>query len=135
MKTNVIKLQFINNGVARGKEYTYFSDTEVEVGETVNIDGKKQGIITQVNVPLAEIEQFKDRAKTIVGKFEIKLNDRVEVKNTKGEYAGNGTVVNINDLREPDLRYGVNADFYDGDLLFVGENQLKVIQEVIENVK
>ena len=69
MKTNVIKLKFLNDGVAKGRAYTYFSDVEVEVDEIVSIDDKKQGIITEINVPLAEIEPFKDKAKTILGKY------------------------------------------------------------------
>ncbi len=135
MKTNVIKLQFVNQGVVQGREYTYFSEVDVEVGETVNIDGKKQGVITQINVPVAEIEKFKDKAKTIMGKIEINVGDRVKVITDNGKFLGEGTIVNINEFREPSLKYAVNADFYDVDYIFVGEENLVKILEVIENVK
>lgn len=69
MKTNVIKLKFLNDGVPKGRAYTYFSNVEVKVDEIVSIDDKKKGIVTEINVPLAEIEPFKDKAKTILGKY------------------------------------------------------------------
>lgn len=34
---------------------------------------KKKGMVTAVNVPLEEIEAFKDRAKTIIGKAAPKV--------------------------------------------------------------
>lgn len=34
----------------------------------VSPDNTSQGMVTAVNVPLEEIEAFKDRAKTIIGK-------------------------------------------------------------------
>ena len=53
--------------------YTLIRFTKVEVGDIVDIavvsqDNTSQGMVTAVNVPLAEIEPFKDRAKTIIGK-------------------------------------------------------------------
>jgi len=75
MKTNVIKLKFINQGIAQGKEYIYYSNNDVEVGETVNIEEGKRGVITQINVPLSEIEPFKDKAKTILGKLKVEDMD------------------------------------------------------------
>jgi len=80
MKTNVIQLKFINDGVAGEREYTYYANTDVEVGDVVDIDGTKQGIITKVNVPLWEIEMFGNRAKTIIGKAEnIKEEDECQI--------------------------------------------------------
>lgn len=72
-RTNVIKLKFLKAGQPGGREYTYFTPEQVEVGDLVDIailsqDSRSQGIVTAVNVPYAEIEPFKDRAKTIVGK-------------------------------------------------------------------
>lgn len=77
MKTNVIKLRFFKNGIIVGREYTYYSNDNVEVGEIVNIDKGNQGLITQINVPLIEIEHFKDSAKTIMGKV---VNSESEVE-------------------------------------------------------
>ena len=36
--------------------------------QVVSPDNTSQGMVTAVNVPLEEIEAFKDRAKTIIGK-------------------------------------------------------------------
>lgn len=72
-KTNVIKLKYLRAGQPYGREYTFFTPEPVEVGDLVDIavvsqDNTSQGVVTAVNVPLAEIEPFKDRAKTIIGK-------------------------------------------------------------------
>lgn len=75
MKTNVIKLRFVRNGGPSGREYTYFTNTEVAVGDMVDIDGRSglsQGVVTAINVPEEEIAPFKDVAKTILGKSRIK---------------------------------------------------------------
>ncbi|WP_085833520.1 hypothetical protein [Clostridium merdae] len=75
MKTNVIKLRFVRNGEPSGREYTYFTNTEVAVGDMVDIDGRSglsQGVVTAINVPEEEIAPFKDVAKTILGKSRIK---------------------------------------------------------------
>lgn len=76
-RTNVIKLQYLRAGEPSGREYTFFTPEPVEVGDIVDIavvsqDNTSQGMVTAVNVPLAEIEPFKDRAKTIIGKAEPK---------------------------------------------------------------
>lgn len=39
----------------------------------VSPDNTSQGMVTAVNVPLEEIEAFKDRAKTIIGKAAPKV--------------------------------------------------------------
>ena len=72
-RTNVIKLQYLRAGEPSGREYTFFTPEPVEVGDIVDIavvsqDNTSQGMVTAVNVPLVEIEPFKDRAKTIIGK-------------------------------------------------------------------
>ena len=72
-RTNVIKLQYLRAGEPSGREYTFFTPEPVEVGDIVDIavvsqDNTSQGMVTAGNVPLAEIEPFKDRAKTIIGK-------------------------------------------------------------------
>lgn len=74
MKTNVIKLRFIRHGEPYGREYTYFSNTEVAAGDLVDIDGRSglsQGIVTAIDVQEEEIAPFKDIAKTILGKTGI----------------------------------------------------------------
>lgn len=73
-KTNIIKLRFADEGVPRGREYTYYTPEVVKLGDLVAIgrqseDKVSKGIVTQVNVPEEEIAPFKDRAKTIIGKY------------------------------------------------------------------
>lgn len=73
--TNIIKLRFVRDGQPQGREYTYYTPSEVEVGDVVELesrDGIAKGIITQINVPEEEIAPFKDRAKTIIGKYQTK---------------------------------------------------------------
>ena len=68
---NIVKARFVNGSAPTGREYTYYSAIDVAVGDLVelhpssSIGSKPKGIITQINVPEAEIEPFKDRAKTI----------------------------------------------------------------------
>jgi hypothetical protein len=74
VKTNIIKLRFIRGGKPQGRDYTYYTPVEVEVGDTVELearDGIAKGMVTQINVPAEEIAPFKDRAKTIIGKAQI----------------------------------------------------------------
>lgn len=77
-KTNLVKLQFLRDGEPSGKEYTYICNSEVEVGDIVIVreaeNGKEAptGVITALNVPYSEVETFKDRLKTIIGKVEEK---------------------------------------------------------------
>lgn len=84
MKTNVIKLRFIRHGEPSGREYTYFTNIEVAVGDLVDIDGRSglsQGIVTAIDVPTEEIAPFKDIAKTILGKTRIPEDlEKQEVK-------------------------------------------------------
>lgn len=72
---NLVKLRFLRNGEPSGREYTYISKSQLEVGDTVVVrlpqDGDKEaptGIITQIDVPESEVESFKDKLKEIVGK-------------------------------------------------------------------
>lgn len=60
---------------------------------------------------------------------DIKVGDRVIVINNEGNVAGEGTVININDYRDPDTKYAIDADFYKEDYLFVGINNLKLIEQ------
>lgn len=73
----LIKVIFIREGKAIGREYTYRTDVSVEVGDIVELPHAKpvmdeipypQGLVTHVDVPESEIEAFKDRVKTIIGK-------------------------------------------------------------------
>lgn len=68
---NLIKVKFLKNEVPTGGDYTYKSDVPVAVGDTVQIDKKKKGVVTAIDVPESEIEAFADKVKAIAGKVEI----------------------------------------------------------------
>lgn len=79
MKTNIIKVIFLRGGHPQGRAYTYYTPEEVEVNDTVELmsaQGKVQGVVVQINVPEAEIEPFKDKAKSIIGKVKIEEETR-----------------------------------------------------------
>lgn len=56
--------------------------------------------------------------------MELKVRDRVIIIDSVGSPLGEGTIVNINDFREPSLKYAVDVDGYSQDVLFFGERQL-----------
>ena len=67
---NLIKAKFLKEGEPSGRAYTYISDVPVEVGDTVQLNEKGKGIVTEINVPEEEVESFKDKLKTIIDKVE-----------------------------------------------------------------
>lgn len=78
---NLVKLRFLRDGKPQGHEYSYISKEKVEVGDIVVVRESDRpgaeapkGIITMIDVPESEIEKFKDRLKTIVGKVEESMN-------------------------------------------------------------
>ena len=54
---------------------------------------------------------------------EIKVRDRVIVTDVNGN-KHHGIVANINDFREPCMKYAVDIKGY-GDVVFVGEEQIE----------
>jgi hypothetical protein len=78
---SLIKVKFLKMGEPSGREYTYRCDIPVSVGDKVKLPHAtptlidipySQGIVTQIDVPEAEIEAFKDKVKAIIGKVEQK---------------------------------------------------------------
>ena len=68
---DVIKLRFLNGTMPAGKEYAYYAPEPVSVGDVVDVGtrrGTARGIVTQVNVPEAEIATFGAMAKSIIGR-------------------------------------------------------------------
>lgn len=63
----IIKLRFTSGGSPVGREYSYNAPDGVTVGSRIDIDGKRHGVVTAVNVPAAEIEAFRDSVKTVNG--------------------------------------------------------------------
>lgn len=78
---NLIKVKFLKMGEPSGREYTYRTEIPVSVGDTVELPHAKptilelpysRGVVTQINVPEAETEAFKDKVKTIIGKVDLR---------------------------------------------------------------
>ena len=69
---NLIKAQFLRwDGHPDGRHYTYNAgEHEVKVGDLVQLNEKGQGLVTEVDVNEKEVEAFKDKLKTIIGKVE-----------------------------------------------------------------
>lgn len=64
---------------------------------------------------------------------ELKVGDRVAIRNNKGIFIGKGTIVNINEFREPSMIYAIEADFYKSDFIFAGEEHLTILKGEIDN--
>ncbi len=64
----IIKVKFLRNDQPSGRAYTYFSEEEVKVGDSVQINSQAKGIVTEVDIPEVEIESFKHLVKFIHGK-------------------------------------------------------------------
>lgn len=60
----------------------------------------------------------------------MKVGDRVEILDENENVIGEGTIYNINEFRELNMIYAVDVDGYTDDLLFFGESQLRVKNEV-----
>jgi hypothetical protein len=75
---NLIKARFLRYGEPSGREYTYISNIPVKVGDLVQLNERGQGIVTEIDVPESEVERFKDRLKTIIGKVEVKETEAAE---------------------------------------------------------
>ena len=71
---NIITVRFNKDGQPQGREYSYLTPEEVEVGDIVEMEtrGKvAKGTVTQIQVPVGEIEAFKDKIKSILGKAKL----------------------------------------------------------------
>lgn len=66
----IIKARFLKDGEPSGREYSYISDIEVQVGDRVVLNDTSKGIVTAVDVPEEEVAAFADRLKKIVGMSE-----------------------------------------------------------------
>ena len=70
---NLIKARYMRNEVPSGRPYTFATTVPVEVDDLVVLDGKGSvGIVVETDVDEKEIEAFRDKLKTIVGKVEQK---------------------------------------------------------------
>ena len=58
----------------------------------------------------------------------LKVRDIVLVKDRQGN-KWLGTIININDYREPSMKYCVDLDEYDEEYVFVGEKDIELAGE------
>lgn len=68
----IIKVRFLKEDKPTGKEYTYYSPVAVKPGDIVQINSAAKGIVTEIDVPEAEIAAYRDKVKTIMGLMEEK---------------------------------------------------------------
>ena len=61
--------------------------------------------------------------------MKVRVRDRVVILDTDGNRVAKGTVVNINEYREPSMMYAIDVDGYSEDVLFFGESQLLKIEK------
>lgn len=61
--------------------------------------------------------------------MDFNVKERVAIQTEYGKIIGEGVIVNINEFREPQFKYAVDADFMDEDYIFVGEENLVQLQE------
>jgi len=64
----LIKVRFLKDGIASGRDYTYWCPEEVAVCDYIQINENMRGQVTQIDVPESEIESYKDKVKTVIGK-------------------------------------------------------------------
>ena len=67
---NLVKVQYFSTttGEISPREYTYYSENRLEVGTIVEVPVKDHTIkakVSAIDVPVSEIEEFKDKVKTI----------------------------------------------------------------------
>jgi hypothetical protein len=67
----ILKVRFLKDGQPSGRSYTYFSETEVKVGDMVQVNLQAKGTVVEVDVPEEEIKDFRDKVKFIHGKIEV----------------------------------------------------------------
>jgi len=79
--TNIIKVRFFKGGTPAGKEYSYYTPEQVDIGDIVDVgtrNGTARATVTAVDVPEAEIAAFKPAVKTIIGKSACRCEDCAE---------------------------------------------------------
>lgn len=76
MKTNIISVKyesFYKPKIFEGKSYSYYSSTDVNVGDLViapSAYGDKIARVSEINIPEEKIEQIKPYLKTITLKID-----------------------------------------------------------------
>lgn len=76
MKTNFISVKYEDNYMPKtfsGKQYSYYSDIDVNVGDLVIVPtayGTKIAIVSEINIPEQKIESIKPYLKIIIQKID-----------------------------------------------------------------
>ena len=109
--TNIIKVRFFKGNIPSGREYTYFTPEQVDVGDVVDIEtrqGTARAQVTQVDVPEAEIAPFKDRAKSIIGKCSLRCESCEEFTAIgEGDH-----ICGVDPTRMPVSEYAPTEDYF-----------------------
>ena len=83
---NLVKVQYLNGetGEFGGREYTYFSEDRLKVGDIVAVpakDGISKSRVSAIDVPESEIAHFRDKVKAIpAGSFANPTSEGVELE-------------------------------------------------------
>ena len=67
-QSNIVKVQYLQNGELKPREYTYFATERLAVGDEITVpvrDTIGRAVVSAVDIPEAEIEAFRDKVKTI----------------------------------------------------------------------
>ena len=67
--SNIIKVKFLREGQPSGRAYTYYSEKPVAVDDKVQINLQSTGVVTEIDVPKEEIEDYRNLVKFIAGKI------------------------------------------------------------------
>lgn len=86
---NIIKVKFLKDGQPSGRAYTYYSDKPVAIDDKVQINLQSIGIVTEIDVPKEEIEDYRNLVKFIHGKYEesiAKVFDPIKANEAQTKY-------------------------------------------------
>ena len=86
----IIKVQYLDGaGEYSGREYSYFSEIDFEVGEEIIVPARHStslARVSQINVPEDEVAAFADRMKTVTERKTLEAAvDNVDVDDPLAE--------------------------------------------------
>jgi hypothetical protein len=70
ISVNIIKVKFLRAGEPSGRDYTYYSEKQVAIGDKVQVNLQAVGVVTAVDVSEEEIAPYKDKVKFIYGPYQ-----------------------------------------------------------------
>lgn len=125
-------------------EHEFYTTTEMDIEKHVNIAFEVPKLLTEVEryrkgITLAMVNTHDDDTHEFLNRLlkgeestglqyrlnmELQEKDRVVIVDMHKNPIVEGTIMNINDFREPSQKYAVDVDGYSEDVLFFGEGQL-----------